>query len=58
VRETVTLLADRGFRAVVVLTGHGQLDLVHLLKRVCLDVRAEYRALEVRRRCGRALRTA
>jgi creatinine amidohydrolase len=38
VRETVALLAGRGFRAVVVLTGHGPLDLVHLLKRVCADI--------------------
>jgi creatinine amidohydrolase len=37
VRETLALLARRGFRAVVVLTGHGPLDLVHLLKRVCAE---------------------
>jgi creatinine amidohydrolase len=35
VRETIAQLARRGFRAVVALTGHGPLDLVHLLKRVC-----------------------
>lgn len=40
VRETVERLADRGFRVVVVLTGHGPLDLVHLLKRVCAEVAA------------------
>lgn len=37
VRETVAQLAHRGFRAVVVLTGHGPLDLVHLLKRACAE---------------------
>jgi creatinine amidohydrolase len=40
VRETVALLARRGFRVVVVLTGHGPLDLVHLLKRVCAQTTA------------------
>ncbi|MBX5441548.1 MAG: creatininase family protein [Solirubrobacteraceae bacterium] len=40
VRETVARLADRGFRVVVVLTGHGPLDLVHLLKRVCGELTA------------------
>jgi creatinine amidohydrolase len=40
VRETVALLARRGFRVVVVLTGHGPLDLVHLLKRVCAEAAA------------------
>jgi creatinine amidohydrolase len=37
VRETVAQLARRGFQLVVVLTGHGPLDLIHLLKRVCAD---------------------
>lgn len=40
VRETIDLLAARGFRAVVVLTGHCPLDLVHLLKRVCTEAMA------------------
>jgi creatinine amidohydrolase len=40
VRETVALLARRGLRVVVVLTGHGPLDLVHLLKRVCAEATA------------------
>jgi creatinine amidohydrolase len=40
VRETIALLACRGFRVVVVLTGHGPLDLVHLLKRVCAETTA------------------
>jgi creatinine amidohydrolase len=38
VRETVQQLARRGFRLVVVLTGHGPLDLLHLIKRVCAEV--------------------
>jgi creatinine amidohydrolase len=37
VRETLRQLARRGFRLVVVLTGHGPLDLVHLIKRVCAE---------------------
>jgi creatinine amidohydrolase len=40
VRETVEQLANRGFRAVVVLAGHCPLDLVHLLKRVCAEASA------------------
>lgn len=40
VRETVERLADRGFRVVVVLTGHGPLDLIHLVKRTCAEVAA------------------
>jgi creatinine amidohydrolase len=42
VRATVGELARRGFRAVVVLTGHGPLDLNHLLKRVCAEAEAEH----------------
>jgi creatinine amidohydrolase len=37
VRETVAQLARRGFALVVVVTGHGPLDLVHLIKRVCAE---------------------
>ena len=37
VRATIAQLAHRGFRAVVVVTGHGPLDLNHLLKRVCAE---------------------
>lgn len=40
VRETIDRLAARGFGAVVVLTGHCPLDLVHLLKRVCAEAAA------------------
>lgn len=37
VGATIDQLARRGYRAVVVLTGHGPLDLNHLLKRACAD---------------------
>lgn len=37
VRATIAQLGQRGFRAVIVLTGHGPLDLNHLLKRVCAE---------------------
>jgi creatinine amidohydrolase len=40
VRETIEQLANRGFSAVVVLTGHCPLDLLHLLKRVCAEASA------------------
>jgi creatinine amidohydrolase len=45
VRATVDELVRRGFRAVVVLTGHGPLDLNHLLKRVCAEAEAEHPTL-------------
>ncbi len=37
VAATLAQLHHRGFRAVVVLTGHGPLDLNHLLKRTCAE---------------------
>jgi creatinine amidohydrolase len=40
-RETLLQLADHGARVVVVHTGHGPLDLNHLIKRVCAEVEAE-----------------
>lgn len=40
VRATLDQLALRGFRAAVVLTGHGPLDLNHLLKRACREAEA------------------
>lgn len=40
VRATLAELARRSFRAVVVLTGHGPLDLNHLLKRACAEAEA------------------
>ena len=39
-RATLGQLARRGFRVVVVLTGHGPLDLGHLLKRACAEAEA------------------
>ncbi len=36
--STVAQLGRHGFRAVVVLTGHGPLDLNHVLKRACAEV--------------------
>jgi creatinine amidohydrolase len=38
--STVAQLGRRGFRAVVVLTGHGPLDLNHVLKRACAEAEA------------------
>ena len=38
IRQTLVQLADHGARVVVVHTGHGPLDLDHLIKRVCADV--------------------
>jgi len=45
VRATIGQLARRGFAAVVVLTGHGPLDLNHLLKRACAEAEAEHPGL-------------
>ena len=39
-RQTLLQLADHGTRVVIVHTGHGPLDLAHLIKRVCADVEA------------------
>jgi creatinine amidohydrolase len=41
-RETIDQLIGHGARVVVVHTGHGPLDLNHLIKRVCADVEAEH----------------
>lgn len=40
-RQTLRQLADHGARVAVVHTGHGPLDLAHLIKRVCAEVEAE-----------------
>jgi creatinine amidohydrolase len=58
VRETVERLADRGFRVVVVLTGHGPLDLVHLLKRVCGELTARRAGLRAYGLCWLELNAA
>lgn len=69
VRQTLLQLSENGARVVVVHTGHGPLDLAHLIKRVCAEVEAsdetpvEFRAyglcyLELNAALGRGLGTA
>jgi len=41
VRAIIDGLVGRGFRVVVVVTGHGPLNLNHLLKRTCAEAEAE-----------------
>ena len=45
IRATIGQLVARGYRAVVVLTGHGPLDLNHMIKRACAEAEAEHRGL-------------
>jgi hypothetical protein len=45
IRATLGQLFLRGFRAVVVLTGHGPLDLNHMIKRACAEAEAEHPGL-------------
>ncbi|CAN5835382.1 hypothetical protein BH23CHL8_BH23CHL8_11650 [soil metagenome] len=40
-RHTLRQLAEHGARVVIVHTGHGPLDLIHLIKRVCTEVEGE-----------------
>ena len=40
IRETLLQLSENGVRVAVVHTGHGPLDLAHLIKRVCAEVEA------------------
>jgi len=58
VRATVDGLAGRGFRAIVVLTGHGPLDLNHLLKRVCAEAEAAHEGLRAYALCWLELNAA
>ena len=58
VRATLDELVRRGFRAVVVLTGHGPLDLNHLLKRVCREAEAEHPELAAYGLCWLELNAA
>jgi creatinine amidohydrolase len=58
VRATIDRLAQRGFRAVVVLTGHGPLDLNHLLKRACAEAEAEHPGLAAYALCWLELNAA
>jgi creatinine amidohydrolase len=57
-RATVAQLARRSFRAVVVLTGHGPLDLNHLLKRACREAEAEQPGLAAYGLCWLELNAA
>lgn len=45
IRATISQLVGRGYRAIVVLTGHGPLDLNHMIKRACAEAEAEHRGL-------------
>ena len=56
--STVTQLAQQGFRVIVLLTGHGPLDLNHLLKRVCAEVVAEMPDLSAYALCWLELNAA
>jgi creatinine amidohydrolase len=58
VRAAIDQLAGRGFRAVVVLTGHGPLDLNHLLKRVCAEAEAAHDGLAAYALCWLELNAA
>lgn len=58
VSATIGQLAHRGFRAVVVLTGHGPLDLNHLLKRVCREAEAAHAGLRAYGLCWLELNAA
>src|SRR4051794_29622218 len=58
VGETIDQLAGRGFRAVVVLTGHGPLDLNHLLKRACAEAEERHPGLAAYGLCWLELNAA
>jgi creatinine amidohydrolase len=58
VRATLGQLHLRGLRAVVVLTGHGPLDLNHMLKRACAEAEAEHRGLAAYGLCWTELNAA
>jgi creatinine amidohydrolase len=58
VRATIDQLERRGFRAVVVLTGHGPLDLNHLLKRACAEAELAHPGLAAYALCWLELNAA
>jgi creatinine amidohydrolase len=58
VRATIDQLALRGFKAVVVVTGHGPLDLNHLLKRACAEAEADHPGLAAYGLCWLELNAA
>jgi creatinine amidohydrolase len=57
-RATIDQLAGRGFETVVVLTGHGPLDLNHLLKRACAEAEAAHPGLRAYGLCWLELNAA
>jgi creatinine amidohydrolase len=57
-RATIDQLAGRGFEVVIVLTGHGPLDLNHLLKRACAEAEAEHPGLRAYGLCWLELNAA
>jgi creatinine amidohydrolase/Fe(II)-dependent formamide hydrolase-like protein len=58
IRATISQLVTRGYRAVVVLTGHGPLDLNHMIKRACAEAEAEHRGLSAYGLCWIELNAA
>jgi creatinine amidohydrolase len=58
IRATIDQLVARGFRAVVVMTGHGPLDLNHLIKRVCAEAEAGHEGLAAYGLCWLELNAA
>lgn len=58
VSATIDRLADRGFKVVIVLTGHGPLDLSHLLKRACAEAQARRPGLAAYALCWLELNAA
>src|ERR1700716_112077 len=57
-RATIAQLAGRGFETVIVLTGHGPLDLNHLLKRACAEAQTEHPGLRAYGLCWLELNAA
>jgi creatinine amidohydrolase len=58
IRATISQLVTRGYRAIVVLTGHGPLDLNHMIKRACAEAEAEHRGLSAYGLCWIELNAA
>jgi len=57
-RAVLSQLARRGWRVVVLLTGHGPLDLIHLLKRACAEAEIEHPGLRAYGLCWLELNAA
>ena len=58
VSATIDQLFRRGFRAIVVMTGHGPLDLNHLLKRACAEAEERHPGLAAYGLCWLELNAA